>query len=163
MSPSILTTVISKAVKSTINLELYQEDPWKYWLSRLVRTGERLNIMPFAYDKERQIIKIGSVKARILLYTIVALSFVDVAYLFSVCKKVTVQSTSTTEFTDFMNHFVSRTFAALVMPITILKLKETVQFANALIFMRKEMRGNHLHFNSKLLIVCAFNDFFCNL
>ncbi|CAL8120970.1 unnamed protein product [Orchesella dallaii] len=118
-----------------------QPDYWKYWVLRLVRTGEKLSIMPFGYDNKRRLIcGFTSSRHKLKWYITIACVVLDVIYLATVSSQVTASNATVTEVTDFYNHFISRLMGTLGVLAVFSKLEETAHFMNVLFVMREKMR-----------------------
>lgn len=125
-----------KFFKTASNLLL-----WEHAIFQLIKLGSALGVLPFKIDITHRLFCHAGVFRKTVWYFLLLYYSLDIIYLASVAKLVTLLDFDETEFVNFYLHFLSRLTAG-VLAIILASVKDSVmQLYNLLIQYQRKHSG----------------------
>lgn len=137
---------------TSLNCTNHYLDIWENAFLKLIKAGSFLKELPFRLHKRTNILLPCRPSNALLWHLLLTWYCLDVCYLASVAKHVTISKVSETEFVNFYAHFLSRLTAGLLCIIIAADRKLFRRFHNELIYFRKTFPGKNL-----MLVMFALN------
>lgn len=133
-----LTTYVQNKFKAC--LKLSPLDVWESSYLTVVKSGSLFQVLPFASNETLEILPCPF--AKVLQWNLLVVAYcMDVIYMATVARNVTLDKYSGKEFANFFNHFSSRLTGAILAIILAFNRRSLLQFSNALIRTRKNVKG----------------------
>lgn len=121
-----------------------KKDPFEVWeeaFFNLVKGGSFLLVLPFRLDKEAAIVLPCKVLPNVAWHILLLLYWLDVCYMASVARHVTLSRFPEKEFVNFYVHFLSRMTAG-VLAVIIAADKELMRnFHNVMVHLQRNFKG----------------------
>lgn len=125
-----------KAIES-----LTKKDLWQYWVVRLIKTGSLFYILPVTFDVKTNLAKLGS-PLHVRIWKLIFLCYsLDVLYLATASRQVTLNNTSEIEFVNFYAHFISRAIAGSLTFLMARRMRDLTQLFNILSLLKQKFKS----------------------
>lgn len=139
---SISAKMYLKALLASIRL--CRKNPFEVWeLAFLsgVKGGSLLLVLPFSINKDATFVLPCGVLKNIAWHTLLLFYWIDICYLASVAKHVTLSRFPETEYVNFYVHLLSRLLAGVLAIIVAADKKRMKSFINVLVHTQRKFKG----------------------